>query len=166
MNPAVRPKGLDHPIVPRIMKIMTRANVWLYQRTGGRLGSTWRVGAAFPRGVPMLLMTTTGRKSGIRRTLPLLYLADGANLVVVASQGGLPSDPQWFLNVKANPDVEVQVGARVEPRRARVATPEERAALWPRLVEHYRDFATYQAWTERTIPVVLLEVVLLEPLRG
>ena len=157
MNPAVRPKGLDHPIVPRIMKLVTRANVWLYQRTGGRVGGTWRVGAAFPKGVPVLLMTTIGRKTGQRRTLPLLYLADGSTLVVVASKGGLPSDPQWYLNVRANPDVEVQVGRTLEPRRARVASPEERAALWPRLVEHYRDFATYQAWTERTIPVVLLE---------
>ena len=157
MNPAVRPKGLDHPIVPKIMRLMSRANVWLYQRTGGRIGSTWRVGAAFPRGVPVLLLTVTGRKTGRKLISPLLYLADGETLVVVASKGGLPEDPLWFLNVRANPDVEVQVGAKIEPRRARVASPEERAALWPRLVEHYRDFATYQAWTERTIPVVLLE---------
>ncbi len=157
MNPAVRPKGLDHPIVPRIMNLMSRVNVWLYQRTGGRLGSKWRVGSAFPRGVPVLLMTYTGRKTGRRLTTPLLYLPHGRALVVVASKGGLPEDPKWFLNLRDNPDVEVQVGAKIEPRRARVATPAEREQLWPRLVEHYRDFATYQAWTERTIPVVLLE---------
>jgi deazaflavin-dependent oxidoreductase (nitroreductase family) len=157
MNPAVRPKGLDHPIVPKIMKIMSRANVWLYQRTGGRLGSKWRVGSAFPRGVPVLLMTHTGRKSGRQLTAPLLYLEDGDALVVVASQGGLPTDPQWYLNVLAHPEVEVQVGARKEPRRARVVSEAERAVLWPRLVAHYADFATYQAWTERTIPVVRLE---------
>jgi deazaflavin-dependent oxidoreductase (nitroreductase family) len=161
MNPAVRPKGLDHPLVPRIMRLMSRANVWLYQRSGGRIGGTWRVGAAFPRGVPVLLLTCTGRKSGQKRTSPLLYLRDGDTLIVVASKGGLPEDPLWYLNVRENPDVEVQVGAKLEPRRARVATPAERERLWPRLVEHYRDFATYQAWTERTIPVVLLE-----PLRG
>jgi F420H(2)-dependent quinone reductase len=159
MNPDVRPKGLDHPLVPRVMHFMSRANVWLYQRTGGRIGGTWRMGSAFPRGVPVLLLTTTGRKTGLRRTTPLLYIADGDTLVVVASRGGLRDDPKWFLNLRDAPEVEVQVGPRKDRRRARVATPAERERLWPRLVAHYRDFATYQAWTERQIPVVLLEPI-------
>jgi deazaflavin-dependent oxidoreductase (nitroreductase family) len=157
MNPAIRPKGLDHPIVPRIMKLFAQANVWVYRRTAGRIGGKWRIGSAFPRGIPVLLLTTTGRKSGQPRTSPLLYLRDGEAVVVVASKGGLPEDPLWYLNVRANPDVVVQIGGQVETRRARTATPAERERLWPRLVEHYKDFATYQAWTERTIPVVLLE---------
>ena len=157
MSPDERPKGLDHPIVPRIMKLMSRANVWLYKRTGGKLGGTWRVGAAFKKGVPVLLLTAKGAKSGIERTTPLLYMKDGLRLVVVASKGGLAADPLWLGNVKANPDVTVQVGKHVERMRARVADSVERAQLWPRLVETYADFATYQAWTERVIQVVLLE---------
>jgi deazaflavin-dependent oxidoreductase (nitroreductase family) len=156
MNPDVRPKGLDHPLVPRVMQLMSRANVWLYQRTGGRIGGTWRMGSAFPRGVPVLLLTTTGRKTGRKRTTPLLYIEDGDALVVVASRGGLREDPKWFLNLRDQPEVEVQVGPRKDRRRARVANPAERERLWPRLVAHYRDFATYQAWTERQIPVILL----------
>jgi deazaflavin-dependent oxidoreductase (nitroreductase family) len=157
MDASRRPDGLDHPIVPKIMRVMSRVNVWLYQRTGGRIGGTWRVGSAFPRGVPILLLTTKGRKSGEPRTTPLLFLEDGGRQVVVASQGGLPAHPLWYLNVQADPDVRVQIGPRTTSRRAREATPEERAVLWPRLVALYADFATYQAWTERTIPVVLLE---------
>jgi F420H(2)-dependent quinone reductase len=157
MDASKRPEGLDHPIVPRIMRIMSKANVWLYQKTGGFIGGTWRVGAAFPRGVPVLLLTTVGKKSGQPRTTPLLYLADGANLVVVGSKGGMPGDPLWVGNLKTTPDVEVQVGRKRETRRARIASPAERERLWPLLVAHYADFATYQAWTERTIPVILLE---------
>lgn len=157
MDASRRPEGLDHPVVPKIMRAMSRAHVWLYRRTGGRLGSRWRVGSAFPRGVPVLLLTTTGRKTKQRRTTPLLYLDDGGRYVVVGSQGGLPKDPLWLSNLGADPEVEVQVGPLRQPMRARVASAEERAALWPRLVAHYRDFATYQAWTERVIPVVLLE---------
>jgi deazaflavin-dependent oxidoreductase (nitroreductase family) len=152
-----RPEGLDHPVVPKIMRAMSRAHVWLYRRTGGRLGSMWRVGSAFPRGVPVLLLTTIGRKTKQPRTTPLLYLEDAGRYVVVGSQGGLPKDPLWLTNLGVNPEVEVQVGPRAQQMRARVASADERAAIWPRLVAHYADFATYQAWTERVIPVVLLE---------
>ena len=157
MDASRRPEGLDHPWVPKVMRAMSRAHVWLYRRTGGRLGSTWRVGSAFPRGVPVLLLTTVGRKTKQPRTTPLLYLEDGARYAIVGSQGGLPKDPLWMANLRANPDVEVQIGGRVQAMRARIATPEERAQLWPRLVAHYADFAAYQSWTDRQIPVVLLE---------
>ena len=163
MDATRRPEGLDHPIVPKIMRFVSRANVWLYKRTGGRIGGKWRIGSAFPRGIPVLLLTTKGRKSGAARTTPLLFIArgegEGAAYVVVASQGGLPKNPQWYFNVKADPEVEVQVGPRVMTMRARQATAAERAELWPRLVAHYSDFATYQAWTDREIPVVLLEPI-------
>jgi len=157
MNPDNRPKALDNPLVPRLMRVLSRANVWVYQKTGGRLAGKWRGGAAFPWGLPILLLTTVGKKTGIRRTAPLLFIEDGDALVVVASQGGMPSAPLWFNNLVANPEVEIQLGSRVEPRRARVAMPEEREALWPRLVAHYADFAAYQAWKKDTIPVVFLE---------
>jgi deazaflavin-dependent oxidoreductase (nitroreductase family) len=156
MDASVRPKGLDHPIVPRIIQLMSRANVWVYQKTGGKLGSTWRVGSAFPRGVPLLLLTTVGKKTGQPRTTPLIYLADGEDLVVVGSKGGLPGNPLWFGNLLADPHVEVQVGGKKEQRVARVADAGERARLWPLLCALYADFATYQAWTEREIPVIIL----------
>lgn len=152
-----RPAGLDSPLVPKAMRTMSSIQVWLYRKTGGRIGGKWRVGSAFPRGVPVLLLTTIGNKTGLRRTTPLLYIEDGPRLVIVASQGGLPRHPGWYFNLKANPDVEVEVGRETRAMRAREATPGERAGLWPRLVAHYRDFEQYQAWTERTIPVVLLE---------
>ena len=152
-----RPQALNRPWVPKMLRLFSMANVWLYQRTDGRIGGTWRVGSAFPRGVPVLLLTTLGRKSGQKRTAPVLYLKDGERYIVVASQGGLPKDPLWFLNLREHPEVEVQVGPRRSTMYARVATPDERARLWPRLVDLYADFAKYQSWTERTIPVVILE---------
>jgi deazaflavin-dependent oxidoreductase (nitroreductase family) len=160
MNPEKRPKALDNPLVPRVMRALSRANVWVYQKTGGRLGDKWRGGSAFPWGLPILLLITIGKKSGQRRTAPLLFIEEGGAFVVVASQGGMPNEPLWFTNLVANPEVEVQMGARVEARRARVATPAEREHLWPLLVAHYADFAAYQAWKDHTIPVVLLEPTL------
>jgi F420H(2)-dependent quinone reductase len=158
MNPAARrPNVLDHPITPKIVRLFSRANVWLYRKTGGRLGGKYRMGAVFPRGVPLLLLTTVGRKSGVRRTAPLVYLENGSRLIIAASQSGLPSHPLWYLNISANPEVEVQTGRRLRKMRARDATPEEREVFWPKLVVHNPDFASYQAWTDRKIPIVILE---------
>jgi len=134
---------------------MSKINVVLYRRTSGRLGSKWRVGSAFPRGLPVCLLTTTGRKSGEPRISPLLFLEDGDRIILVASQGGLPKHPMWYLNLRANPQVTVQVKSRIRPMTAQVADPGERARLWPRLVDMYADFDNYQAWTDRTIPVVV-----------
>jgi deazaflavin-dependent oxidoreductase (nitroreductase family) len=154
-----RPKGLDRPATVTIIKRMSAANVWLYRTSNGRVGKTWRVGSALRRGVPVCLLTTTGRKSGRPRTVPLLHLADGDNVVVVASQGGLPDDPQWYRNLVADPDVAVQLGTVTRRMRARTASPQERAELWPRLTALYSDFDNYQAWTTREIPVVICEPV-------
>ncbi len=151
------PEGMDKPYVGKIIKTMSKVNVAVYRWTGGLLGSTWRVGSAFPHGIPILLMTTTGRKSGLPRTMPLLFIEDGSNIVVVASQGGLPKDPLWYKNIVANPEVEVQIKRRKTTMKARTASPEERARLWPKLVAHYEDFASYATWTDRVIPVVILE---------
>ncbi len=152
-----RPKQLDSTVVPHMIRLMSRANVWVYRKTRGRVGGRWRVGSAFPRGVPVCLLTTRGRVSGRPRTTPLLYLLDGDNVVVVASQGGLPADPQWYRNIQADSEVVVQIRADVRRMHARTADDDERSRLWPRLVAHYRDFDTYQSWTERTIPVVICE---------
>jgi deazaflavin-dependent oxidoreductase (nitroreductase family) len=156
--PDERPPGLDSPITAKLMKYMAKANVGIFKLTNGRVGSKWRVGAGFRKPVPTLLLEHVGRKSGTRFTTPLLYLRVGADLVIVASQGGLPKNPQWFANLVADPVTHVHLrGERGRPVRARVAGPDERAALWPRLVELYADFAKYARWTDREIPVVILE---------
>ncbi|MGN9845861.1 nitroreductase family deazaflavin-dependent oxidoreductase [Nonomuraea sp. H19] len=154
-----RPQGLDSRLVPKIIKVVSRLNVAVYRATGGRIGGTWRIGSAFPRGVPMCLLTTKGRKSGLPRTLPLLHLIDGDRVILAASQGGLPNNPLWYLNLQAAPEVTVQIRRDVRRMRARTADPAERAELWPRLVAMYADFDRYQAWTEREIPVVICEPI-------
>jgi deazaflavin-dependent oxidoreductase (nitroreductase family) len=151
-----KPKGLDDPGTVKFMKVMAAVNVWLYRRTGGRLGSHWRIGAGLRKPVPICLLEHTGRKTGLARTTPLVYLADGERIIVVASQAGRPENPMWFLNVVANPDVTVQIGRDRRTMRAHVAGPQERAVLWPRLVDLYADYASYQSWTVREIPVVVL----------
>lgn len=152
-----RPAQLDSPTVSKGLKYAARSQVWLYRRTNGRIGGKWRVMAGFRKPVPVLLLDHVGRKSGKQFTTPLLYLEDGPKLVVVASQGGMAENPQWFHNLKADPDTQVQVRAELRCVRARVASGAERAELWPRLVDLYADFDTYQAWTDREIPVVVLE---------
>jgi deazaflavin-dependent oxidoreductase (nitroreductase family) len=84
-------------------------------------------------------------------------MQDGPNIVLVASQGGLPTNPQWYGNIRANPAVEIEIGRRRAGYRARPADPDERARLWPELLEMYADYASYQSWTEREIPVVICE---------
>ena len=153
-----KPQGLDSPMTARIIKYGARAQVRVFRLTNGRIGSKWRIGAGFRKPVPTLLLNHVGRKSGRTFTTPLLYLDDGAVLVIVASQGGLPKNPQWYPNLVAQPDVTVELrGEGVRRVRARTAGPDERAAWWPRLVELYADFDSYQSWTDREIPVVVLE---------
>ena len=156
--PDERPDGLDSPMTAKIIKYGAKAQVRVFKATNGRIGSNWRIGAGFRKPVPTLLLEHVGRKSGTTFTTPVLYLADGRNLVVVASQGGLPKNPQWFPNLQAQPETVVHLRQEgVRRVRARVAEGEERAALWPRLVDLYADFAKYAHWTDREIPVVVLE---------
>jgi F420H(2)-dependent quinone reductase len=156
--PGDKPRGLDSRATARAIKYLARAQVRVFRLTNGRIGSRWRVGAGFRKPVPTLLLDHVGRRSGRHFTTPLLYLEDGPDLVVVASQGGLPRNPQWYANLAANPDTTVHVPREgVRPVRARTAGPAERAELWPRLVELYADFAKYARWTDREIPVVVLE---------
>ncbi|MEU1955545.1 nitroreductase family deazaflavin-dependent oxidoreductase [Nocardia rhamnosiphila] len=151
-----RPKQLDSPLVQTVIKYMSKVNTWTYRKTGGRVGGTWRVGAGFRKPVPTLLLEHTGRKSGKQFTVPLLFLRDDANIIVVASQGGMPKNPQWYHNLVAAPDTTVQIGKDRIPVRARLADDAERDRLWPKLLELYADFDNYQSWTERRIPVFVL----------
>ena len=121
-----------------------------YVATGGQDGHDWR-------GAPCLVLTTRGRTSGRLRRNALIYGTDGEDLVIVASKGGDDHHPLWYLNLEADPAVTVQVGADVFAARARTASPEEKAQLWPRLVEIWPAYADYQARTSRDIPVVVLE---------
>jgi deazaflavin-dependent oxidoreductase (nitroreductase family) len=156
--PDERPAGLDSPMTSKLIKYGSKAQVHAFRLTNGRIGSTWRVGAGFRKPVPTLLLEHTGRKSGKTFTTPLLYLENGRDLVIVASQGGLPKNPQWYANLVAHP--ETQVHLRKERGRqvlARITDESERTELWPRLVELYADFAKYASWADREIPVVILE---------
>ncbi|MFC8529637.1 nitroreductase family deazaflavin-dependent oxidoreductase [Nocardia sp. NPDC057227] len=151
-----KPRLLDSALVGTIMKYGSRANTWIYRRTNGKVGGSWRVGAGFRKPVPTLLLEHTGRRSGKTFTAPLLYITDGADIVVVGSQGGKADHPQWYLNLLAHPQAHVQIGGEHRAVVARAADDAERERLWPRLVEAYADFDTYQSWTQRRIPVMLL----------
>ena len=148
--PKPAPRNLNSPMTDFVIKWMSRGNTWLYKLTGGKVGGTVKK-------APVALLTTTGRKTGQPRVSPLLYLRDGDRVVVVASKGGADRNPLWYLNLKADPKVTVQIKDEVLQCTARDATEDERATLWPRLVEMYSDFEDYQSWTERKIPVVVCE---------
>ena len=150
-TPTARPWTPTEELIGSVVvKVMSVLNVLAFRATGGRLGGT------FLRGAPVCLVTVTGRKTGAPRTIPLLYLRDGADLVVVASKGGMSKHPLWYLNLIANPRCEVELGRERLSMIARRVSAEEKAALWPRLCAMYPDYADYQARTERDIPVVVL----------
>jgi deazaflavin-dependent oxidoreductase (nitroreductase family) len=140
----------------RFIRAFSGGNRILYEISGGALGS--RFG-----GAPVLLLTTTGRKTGMPRTTPLLFLADTNDYILVASNGGSPRNPGWFLNLQANPAVEVHVKRDRKPMRARIAFPAERERLWERVVAMYPGYAKYQQRTSREIPIVILEPRSLTP---
>jgi F420H(2)-dependent quinone reductase len=155
--PQKRPAQLDSPLLPKIFKYAGKVHVWVYRRTGGKIGGKWRIGAGFRKPVPTLLLEHRGRKSGTVFVTPLLYTFDGADVVIVASQGGRPEHPQRYRNLVANPDTHIVIGSDRRAVQAVTANPEERARLWPKLVEVYADFENYQSWTDREIPVVILQ---------
>jgi deazaflavin-dependent oxidoreductase (nitroreductase family) len=144
------PKGLEKFFSTPLPKLMQFANTLVYRMSGGRVGG--RMGRA-----PILLLTVRGRKTGKPQTVPLLYQQDGTTYAIVASKGGFPKHPIWYLNLQANPDVTVEVGRQKLALKARTASDEERERLWPGLVAMYPDYANYQSWSDRKIPVVLLE---------
>jgi deazaflavin-dependent oxidoreductase (nitroreductase family) len=157
MSTPKRPQQLDSPLLPKIFRFVGNLQVWIYRRTNGRIGGKWRVGAGLRKPVQTLLLDHRGRKSGTLYTVPLLYMNDGPNVIIVASQGGRRENPQWYRNLVADPDTVIQIGPERRPVHAVTADPEQRSRLWPRLLEVYADFGTYQSWTEREIPVVILQ---------
>ncbi|MFB9316949.1 nitroreductase family deazaflavin-dependent oxidoreductase [Cryptosporangium minutisporangium] len=121
-----------------------------YRETGGAEGYLWN-------GVPTLILTTTGRRSGLPRDTPLIYGDDGGTGVVIASQGGAPTHPQWYLNLVADPQVRVQVEADRYTAVARTAEGAERERLWRLMAAVWPSYDVYQQRTDRIIPVVALE---------
>ena len=133
------------------IKWASRVNTWMYRRNGGEgMGGTLQ-------NIPVALLTTTGRKTGKPRVSPLYFLRDGDRVILAASRGGSDKHPMWYLNLKANPKVQVQVKNEVLSLNARHATEDERANYWPKLVEMYPSYEDYQSWTDRRIPLVVCE---------
>lgn len=123
-----------------------------YVESDGRKGHRWR-------GLPTLLLTTRGRKSGKLRRTALIYGTDGDSYLVVGSWGGNDKHPAWYLNLRENPGVAVQVGDKTFTAHAHTASAEERARLWPMMVSVFPTYESYQQKTEREIPVVVLKPV-------
>lgn len=134
----------------RLIEFLWKVHRWVYQRTGGRLGG-WLLR------MPVLLLTTTGRRTGLPHTNALTFLPYGPNLVIIGSNGGAAKHPAWLLNLRANPRVAVQVRNELIEVHAREAMGEERKMLWDRLVQVEHSYAVYQSRTTRTIPVMVLE---------
>jgi deazaflavin-dependent oxidoreductase (nitroreductase family) len=122
-----------------------------YQETGGAEGYTWR------KGTHILLLTTKGRKSGQPRTHALIYREYEGKYLIVASKGGSDVPPTWFSNLEVDPHVTVQIKKETFAARARVATPDEKPAMWQHMTEVWPDYDNYQKKTDREIPVVVLE---------
>jgi deazaflavin-dependent oxidoreductase (nitroreductase family) len=132
-----------------LARAATTLHTQLYRRTGGKVGGTMFKS-------PMMLLTTTGRRSGEPRVTPLMCIEDGDRFLAIASYGGDDRDPQWFKNLRANPDATIELRGETIPVRAAVATPEEKKELWPKAVAAYKGYANYQRRTARDIPVVIL----------
>ena len=128
------------------------AHVALYRASGGRVGGSYR-------GAPVLLLHHVGRKSGRERINALIYLRNGADLVIVASKGGSHKHPMWWLNLREMPETTVQVGGETQRVAVRQMSSEEKARVWPRLVEIYPPYADYQARSSRDIPVIGLSPI-------
>lgn len=143
--------SIRNSVLDVVMKTADRLHRGLITVTNGRVGSEFR-------NLPIVDLHTVGRSSGERRSAILLApVQDGPRLVLVASRGGDSRHPHWYLNLVANPDVEITFRGQTRPMRARPATPDERAQLWPRVVESFGGYGQYQKRTDREIPVVICE---------
>lgn len=131
------------------LTLLGEDHIRAYRETDGEVGHIWN-------GATSLLLTTTGRKSGEPRTSALIYARDGDDYLVVASMGGAPNHPAWYLNLEADPTAEIQVLADRIPVTARTATPEEKPRLWAIVREQWPNYDVYQSRTDRDIPVVVL----------
>ncbi len=129
---------------------MMRTMVWLYRRSGGKIAGTMR-------GAPVLLITTTGRRSGQPWTTPVIYQPDGDGWVVIASNGGNAKHPGWWLNLRKHPDATIEIGRDTHPVTARATEGDDRERLWQKMVGVYAGYDAYTKKTTRRIPVVKLE---------
>jgi deazaflavin-dependent oxidoreductase (nitroreductase family) len=134
------------PPPKRIIRFFTALNVLIYRLSGGRLMNRLE-------GAPICLVTMTGRKSGKKKTIALMYTPHGQEVLLVASLGGAPQHPVWYYNLKAQPQIELQAGRVRRKMVAREASPEEKRLLWPVVVANYPSFAAYQQRTTREIPL-------------
>jgi deazaflavin-dependent oxidoreductase (nitroreductase family) len=131
------------------LTLVGESHINAYRETNGEVGYLWN-------GVPTLLLTTKGRRTGASRTSALIFARDGGDYLVVASMGGAPRHPQWYLNLTANPEAEVQVRADHIPVVARTATPAEKPRVWRVVTGRWPNYEVYQGRTARQIPVVVL----------
>lgn len=136
----------------RVFKIMARIHIFLYRTSRGKIWNKML-------GMPVLLLTTTGRKSGKQRTTPVVYVLDHGNYLVAATKGGADSHPAWFLNIAASSEAQVEVEGKVFPVQVTVIAGEERTQLYEKFKAAGSNFATYEQNTRRTIPVVRLTPV-------
>jgi proline iminopeptidase len=149
---------MSEPSRPTELPAWIRDHIRRYLASDGRDGHLWDSTVAGGSGpVPTLLLTTTGRKSGKSLLLPLIYGKTQKGYVIIASKGGAPAHPAWYLNLLAHPDANVQVEAKRFRARARTASGAERSALWDQMVRSYPPYTEYQKRTAREIPVVVLE---------
>ena len=133
-----------------LFKQFVRFQIFMYRRSGGK-----RMGHL--RGMPLLLLTTIGRKTGKQRVTPVMYICDGENYVVTASNAGREKQPAWFVNLQANPQTTIEVDGMTKNMLAHQANPEEKKRLWTQLVEQAPFFEDYQKKTTRDIPMVILQ---------
>lgn len=143
LKPVERMPGTD-------ISLLGEKHVKVYQETNGEQGYLWN-------GVPILLLTTTGRKSGQPRTIPIIFTPYKNSFVIIASKGGSPEHPKWYLNIQDNPNVTVQVKAEVFKAAARTAQSPEREVIWSEALKSWPNFDVYQSRTTRQIPVVVIE---------
>ena len=147
------PRALNSKPTDAVIKWMSRAQTWVYKKTGGKFADK------FLRGAAVGILTTIGRKTGEPREVPLLYLREGQRVVLVASSGGREKNPPWYLNLKANAKVTFQIKGETLALTARDATDAERTEYWPKLDAMYQDFASYRTYTDRVIPIVICDPV-------
>ena len=149
--PSKAPPSFPPPgtLKAKLVYLIPRANVIVYRLSKGRLGGK-------QQDLPVLILHTVGRKSGKARQTPVLYLQDGDNYVIVASRGGSDAPPAWWMNLQAMSETTIEIKGTKRRVSARNATPEEKAAYWPRLTTGYSFYDDYQARTARDIAVIVL----------